>query len=347
MTLPTQPQSRAGMPPRRARVLLGGSAKVGKTTLLAQWAPATTLIIDTHNGTLFLEGEHYVQHVKDWAGFVATIDDILKGGHPFHTIGLDLSGDLWRFCDLHYGRPKDGMKIPASGMDDYGRSSAKARAAFTGQLGRLLTAPVGVWFLTHLREKTDKEGQLIVYAPDMDKNVHSYVMGAVDFVWLAETLPNGRRIVHTQPTDQFEAGSRVPLPSPLPLDARAIATAMDRALNPQDYDEHGARKTTEPDPEPVPATEVAESEQAPPERKDVQRTGRSDVPAEDLWLIDVQGMIERLGFKGAQVKDGMSSVGITPPAQVSGRALAKLDSRERALLKSWLLAQDVADVPIA
>lgn len=349
MTLPTQPQTRAGIPPRRARVLLGASAKVGKTTLLANWAPATTLIVDTHNGTRFLDGEHYVQHIGDWPAFVRTVDDILAGGHHFHTIGLDLSGDLWRFCDLHYGRVKDGLRVPASGMDDYGRSSAKARSAFTGQLGRLLTAPVGVWFLTHLREKTDKEGQLIVYAPDMDKNVHSYVMGAVDFVWLAETLPGGRRIVHTQPTDQFEAGSRVGLPSPLPMDARAIATAMDRALNPQAYDEKGERKQPEPEPEAVPPTDVPEVPGEPVERKDVQRTDESDVPAPDLWWDATEQRMKALGMKGADIKVALTEIGAPPPPSVSSwrRVVTNLNDSQRAALDTLLLARESADTPLA
>jgi hypothetical protein len=271
VSLPTKPQTRAGMPPRRARVLLGASAKVGKTTLLGTWAPTTTLIVDTHHGTELLDGEHYVSHVRSWPEFVNVVSDICRGGHNFHTIGLDLVGDLWRFADLHFGTSKDGMKIPASAVSDYGRSSAKARSAFEVEMGRLLAAPVGIWFLAHLREKTDKEGQLTVYAPDMDKAVHGYIMGAVDFVWLAETQKNGRRVVHTQPTAHFEAGSRVPLPSPLAMEAGEIARAMDRALNPQDYDEQGNRKTAELAPDvvaPAPA-EIALPKPPRPVERDV------------------------------------------------------------------------------
>jgi hypothetical protein len=291
------------MPPRRARVLLGAAAKVGKTSLLGNWAPQTTLLVDTHNGTLLLDGEHYVSHVKDWPSFVSVIDDVCKGGHNFHTIGLDLAGDLWRFCDLYHGRIKDGLRLPASAMDDYGRSSTKARTAFMTQIGRLLAAPVGIWFLTHLREKTNKEGELVVYAPDMDKAVHGYVMGAVDFVWLAEVVQGGRRVVHTQPTPHFEAGSRKQLPSPLPMDAGEIARALDRALNPQDYDESGERRKPEAAPEPVAATPEVEARQVPSEPRDVERTGESDVPAVvDETVTAVQGEIFTIGnAKAAEI----------------------------------------------
>lgn len=277
MTLPRKPQSRAGMPPRRARVLLGASQKVGKTTLLGTWAPQTTLIVDTQNGSLLLEGEHYVQHVGTWPAFVTLVDDIVAGGHPFHTVGLDLVNDLWRFCDLYYGKKTGEAPIPASGMDDYGRSSAKARTAFNGQIGRLLSAPVGIWFLTHLREKTDKTGELTTYVPDLDKAVHAYIAGAVDFLWLAE-VHNGRRVVHTQPTKHFEAGSRVALPSPLPMNAGEIARAMDRGLNPQDYDADGNRVKAPDAAGAVPATDEEPVVVKGPDRLDVERTGESDLP---------------------------------------------------------------------
>ncbi len=261
MSLPTSPQIRESMPPRRARVLLGATYKVGKSTLLGSWAPATTLIVDTQNGTLLLDGEHYVQHVHDWPAFVRTVNDVCRGGHAFETIGLDLANDLWRFCDLHHGRDEGGIRTPASGIDDYQRSIKRAVAAFNQQVGRLLAAPVGIWFITHLREKMNIKGELLAYVPDMDKNVHAYIAGAVDFLWLAESV-NGQRRVHTQPTQHFEAGSRVGIPSPLPMEARAIATAMDRALNPWLYDESGARRTPAPVEPPVNDTPIDNSPEA-------------------------------------------------------------------------------------
>jgi len=266
------------MPPRRARVLLGATYKVGKSTLLGTWAPTTTLIVDTQQGTLLLEGEHFVVHTHDWPTFVRVVNDICAGNHRFHTVGLDLVNDLWRFCDLYYGKVEDGIRTPASGVDDYQRSIKRAVAAFNQQVGRLLGAPIGIWFITHLRERMNIKGELLAYVPDMDKNVHAYIAGAVDFLWLAESV-KGKRQIHTQPTQHFEAGSRVPIASPLPMDARAVATAMDMALNPAKY-EDGRRKVAAPIAEPVPPTAERPAEVAPPERTDVKRSGKSDVPAD-------------------------------------------------------------------
>lgn len=351
MALPKQPQSRAGMPPRRARVMLGASAKVGKTTLLGNWAPQTTLIVDTHQGTLLLEGEHYVVHVRDWPSFVGVIDDIVRGGHPFHTIGLDLVNDLWAFCDLHHGHNKDGMKVPASGMDDYGRSNTKARSAFNAQIGRLLAAPVGIWFITHLREKTNKTGELVAYAPDVDKAIYSKINGAVDFVWLADVQSNGQRVVYTAPTAHFEAGSRVPMPSPLALDAREIAVAMDRALNPQDYDESGERKKPAPEvPEAVaPTAEAAPEPDTPAVVRDLERTGESDLlnAADQAWYDAIKVRIDALGLKGPDVKGALKDIGAAVPERVSSwsRTLCRLSDGQRASLNVWLLEREQAGTP--
>jgi hypothetical protein len=48
---------------------------------------------------------------------------------------------------------------------------------------------------------------------------------------LAETL-GPKRVLHTQPSAKFEAGSRVPLPEPMGMDARELYAAMNQGLKP-------------------------------------------------------------------------------------------------------------------
>src|SRR5919112_537534 len=314
MPLPTKPTSRAGMPPRRARILLGGAAKTGKTTTLGEWAPQTTLIVDTQNGTHLLDGEHYVQHVRDWPGFVATVQDICAGGHPFHTIGLDLTNDLWAFCDLYYGRrDKDtGLVFPASSQDDYGRSSSKARAGFKNTMGRLLAAVV----------------------------------------------KGGQRVLHTQPTPHFEAGSRGPanrpMPSPLALNVREIALALDRVLNPQKYDDAGqpAQDAAEPEtPELVPPSEsVPVDETAPPNTKDIGHDPEAtDVPAEDVWWTETEALMVPLKLTSADLRGALAQVpGVVVPERVGSwqKLITSLDPEQRVTFRVWLEQRATADTPL-
>lgn len=259
MTLPDQKQSRAGASPLHARVMLAGTPKVGKSTLAAAWAPDTTLIVDTHNGTKLLDGEHFIAHVKSWAEFEAVVNDIeaaaTAGDLRFETVVLDLVDDLWIFADgAHAGKGK----TLATATDDYGRSGKSAEGAFRQVIGRLLALPIGVWFLTHT--KTIEDAGVTRHVAKLDGKVVTYVQGAADFVFLAEHL-GPRRLLHTAPSAKFEAGSRVPLPEPMDLDARALYAAMNAGLNPK-APKKGAKKD-----EPVADAPAAETEPADAEKE--------------------------------------------------------------------------------
>lgn len=259
MTLPDQKQSRAGASPLHARVMLAGTPKVGKSTLAAAWAPDTTLIVDTHNGTKLLDGEHFIAHVKSWAEFEAVVNDIeaaaTAGDLRFETVVLDLVDDLWIFADgAHAGKGK----TLATATDDYGRSGKSAEGAFRQVIGRLLALNLGVWFLTHT--KTIEDAGVTRHVAKLDGKVVTYVQGAADFVFLAEHL-GPRRLLHTAPSAKFEAGSRVPLPEPMDLDARALYAAMNAGLNPK-APKKGAKKD-EPVADAPAETESADAEKEP------------------------------------------------------------------------------------
>lgn len=238
MTLPTTKQTRDSNPvkPEQARVMLVGTPGAGKTTLSAAWAPETTLIIDTQHGTDLLDGEHYVAHVTDWKSFAALVEELTSTDHRYKTIVIDLIDDVWNWCDVaHAG--KNG--VSAAATDDFQKAIRTAETVFRTTLGSLIGSPVGVWFLSHADEKQD--GNVTRYATKLDKRVRTYVLGACQFVFLAETLGTGRKL-HTQPSAKFEAKSRVPMPEPMDLDARALWVAMDRGLNPAKYDKSNSKK---------------------------------------------------------------------------------------------------------
>jgi len=229
MTLPERKQSRTSqqVTPFDARVMLAGMPKAGKTTLAAGWAPDTTLIIDTHKGTTLLDGEHYVEHVADWAAFEAVVAALVTAEHPFRTVVIDLIDDVWKMAD-RYAAEKNG-KV-AAGLVEWGKGTAEAEGLFRREVGKLFAAPLGIWFLSHT--DTEEQGQITRYVPRLDKRVRTYVSGACQFVLLAETL-GPKRVLHTQPSAKFEAGSRVPLPEPMDLDARALYAAMAAGLSGQ------------------------------------------------------------------------------------------------------------------
>lgn len=226
MTLPDRPQSRAsqGVSPLNARVMLAGMPKAGKTTLASQWAPETTLIIDTHKGTSLLDGEHYVAACPTWTAFEGIVTDLAAPDHRFKTVVIDLIDDVWKFADQHAAAKKNQV---AAGLIDYGKGIAEAEGLFRREVGRLLASDLGIWFLGHT--DTVEDDKVTRYVPRLDKRVRTYIQGVCQFVLLAETL-GPRRVLHTAPSAKFEAGSRVPLPEPMDLDARALYAAMAKGL---------------------------------------------------------------------------------------------------------------------
>jgi hypothetical protein len=222
MSLPTEKQSRGslGVTPLNARVMLAGMPKAGKSTLAASWAPDTTLIVDTQQGTTLLEGEHFVSHVSSWLEFSKLVDQLVAEEHGFKTVILDMADDLWNFVDHHCAGKS---AVLATATEDYNRSAKSAEGTFRQVIGKLLATDVGVWFLSHT--KPVQEGELTRYSPRLDARVLTYVQGACQFVLLVETLGT-KRVLHTQPSAKFEAGSRVPLPEPMDLDARMLYGAI-------------------------------------------------------------------------------------------------------------------------
>jgi hypothetical protein len=79
-------------------------------TLAANWAPDSTLIIDTQHGTDLLPGEHFVSHVNDWTEFCGVVDKLCAGEHEFRTVVIDMVDDVFRFADRHYAGPGQGAR---------------------------------------------------------------------------------------------------------------------------------------------------------------------------------------------------------------------------------------------
>jgi hypothetical protein len=120
---------------------------------------------------------------------------------------------VWNFCDAaHAGK---GRSL-ATATDDYGRAAKNAEGAFRDVLGGLLASDLGVWFLTHT--KTIEDNGVTRYVPKLDGKVSPTCRAPRSSCsWRRRSAT--KRVLHTQPSAKFEAGSRVPLPEPMALDA--------------------------------------------------------------------------------------------------------------------------------
>lgn len=226
-TLPTAPQSVATLKPdpSSARVYLMGMPKVGKTTMAGDWMPDRTLFLDLQHGTDLLPGTHYVSHIDTWEQFDAATIKISSGGHPFKTIVIDTIDMAYKLADQHVG---DKRGHAAAGLVEYGKGTAEAEGLFRKSVGRLLACRgLGIWFIGHavLIEVEKKQK----YVPALDKRVQLYITGEAEHIFIAEKIGN-RTVLHTQASQRHEAGSRLPLPATLDMDARKVYAAMQAGL---------------------------------------------------------------------------------------------------------------------
>lgn len=226
-TLPTRPQSLATVnpDPLAARVYLMGAPKVGKTTMAGDWMPDRTLFLDLQHGTDLLTGEHYVSHINTWDEFDAATGKIATGGHPFQTIVIDTIDMAYKLADQHVG---DKRGQAAAGLVEYGKGTAEAEGLFRRAIGRLLACRgLGVWFIGHAILADVDKGKK--YVPALDKRVQLYITGEAEHIFIAEKIGN-RTVLHTQASQRYEVGSRLPLPATLEMDARVLYTAMQAGI---------------------------------------------------------------------------------------------------------------------
>lgn len=228
--LPDKPQSIATThpDPLKARVLLLGMPKVGKTTLAANWAPNSTLFIDLQHGTDLLPGEHYVQHIdQGWTQFEDVVDAIVAPGQTrFTTIVIDTIDMAYKLADAHAGA---SLGKVAAGLVEFGKGTSMAEGVFRRAIGKLLDRrDIGVWFIGHVKRDTDDNGNER-FVPELDKRVQAYVTGDSEHVLFAEKIGN-RTVLHTDASARLEVGSRLKLDGPLDMDARALYTAMQNGI---------------------------------------------------------------------------------------------------------------------
>lgn len=219
VALPTAPKVRKASP-TDARVTLLGQPKIGKTTLAASWNPTKTLILDFERGTDMLEGDHYVVDLDSFDAFRQAVDQLTTTDHGYQTIIVDTVDALWKLIDAKVAKDRGQV---AAGLVEYGKGLAEAEGLFRREVGRLLATPMGVWFTGHTELVEVNKVQR--YVPTLDKRVRGYVLGACSYILFAEAQ-GPKRVLHTQPSERYEAGSRTPLPESMEMDARKLYAQM-------------------------------------------------------------------------------------------------------------------------
>lgn len=236
MTLPTE-KSAPTLSPDRVKALLYGPPKIGKSTFASQINPEHTLFVATEPGLGSLEV--YEEPVTTWAEFRAVGAELAKDPKQFEVVVIDTVDELYRMCSDHVCAEL-GIKHPSDA--DYGKGWAAVADEFRLRVGKLAGLGLGVWFVSHAedREVKKKVGTKTVTQPSLSGQARKFLVGFVDFIFLATWEGDeeaDERVLRTRGAEHHEAGGRVPmgakpLPDPLPLDAAILRKEMAAALAP-------------------------------------------------------------------------------------------------------------------
>jgi hypothetical protein len=236
MTLPTKKSERT-LSPDRVKALLYGPPKIGKSTFASQINPDHTLFISTEPGLGSLEV--YEAPVTTWAEFREVGADLAKDRKHYEIVVIDTVDELYRMCS-DYVCAGLGIKHPSDA--EYGKGWAAVADEFRLRVGKIAGLGMGVWFISHAedREVKKKVGTKTVTQPTLSGQARKFLVGFVDFIFLAEWEggeEGERRLLRTQGAENHEAGGRVPvdatpLPDPLPLDAAVLRREMAKSLAP-------------------------------------------------------------------------------------------------------------------
>lgn len=227
MTLPTE-KSPPTLSAESMKALIFGAPKVGKSTL-ASTLEDKALFLATEPGLGGLEV--YKEDITSWTQFREIGAELAEGKHEFRLVVIDTVDELHRMC-TDYVLEKQGVAYP--GDLEYGKGWAMVNDEFRLRIAKLAGLGLGVVFISHAKEVEIKQnvGTTTRIVPTLSGKARDFIIGFVDFILYAamEQTPDGeRRILRTSAGENFEAGGRITLTDPLPLDGQALRKDIERA----------------------------------------------------------------------------------------------------------------------
>lgn len=212
--------------PATAKMLVYGAPGIGKTTLAVGLDPDRTLLVATEPGYGGIEA--FVATPTSWEELRQLGAELSKGEHDFTTLVLDTADEAFRLCQDFVMREH---KIKHPSDLEWGKGWALLTDEFRLRIAKLCNLGMGVVFVSHAKDEKieGRVGSITKSVPTMSGQAGKFITGFVDYILFCTFDGEGRRVIRTEPSEQWDAKARIALPDPLPLDAQAVKQAMQSA----------------------------------------------------------------------------------------------------------------------
>jgi hypothetical protein len=183
-----------------------GVPKIGKSTFCSEMDHPLFLATEAGLNSL----ETYQIPISTWPEFLEACKLIAEGKHSYKTIVIDPVDNLYKFCSDFICKRNN---IQHESDLEWGKGYALVNDEFLRALTKLGLLPYGLWMTSHSQEKEIKSrtGSITKVSPTLASSARKIVLGMSDFILYAEsvqTKEGERRVLHTKPTENYEAGDR-------------------------------------------------------------------------------------------------------------------------------------------
>jgi hypothetical protein len=212
----------------KAKVLLYGQPKIGKTTLATNLAD-DVLVLACEPGLGGLSA--YSVEIDSWDTF-RKVGAELSESDKYSIVAIDTVDELYRMCADSVCA---SLGVEHLADAEWGKGWQMARDEFRLRVGKLAGLGRGMWAISHSMETEirTRVGTRTRTVPTLDKRAFGFLEGFVDAILFCEAIHSTesgeQRVIRTAPSEEYIAGGRVTLPDPLPLDAAEVRKAMTAA----------------------------------------------------------------------------------------------------------------------
>lgn len=188
-------------------VMMYGPAKVGKTTFAAAFSESALIMECDPGGADFLPC--WKVPVADWKTFLERCKEVIEDKDKrFKAIVIDTVDRAWQLCREHVCAQ---FKVKHESEDsNFGRVWDAVKNEFLRVIGKIRSAGVGLWFISHASTREVKVGvaKRNVTTFSVQDKVGRMVASIADIIWYLDINELGERDLRCLPEDSLECGDR-------------------------------------------------------------------------------------------------------------------------------------------